>query len=82
MLTIEEKNAKVSTKATPSPKESSGTVSAPLFNEITSPIAFTSPKNVINDFKRQPLMTNPLSFVGPCMVQKAMSMAIILKTYI
>ena len=61
LLTIEEKNAS-SSKSTPS-------VSAAIFNEIPSPIAFTSPKNVLNDFKRQPLLTNPLSFVSPCMTK-------------
>jgi len=42
---------------------------APLFKEIISPIAFQPAKNTINDFKRQPLLVNPMSFSGPCMVQ-------------
>ena len=61
LLTIEEKNA-TSSKTTPS-------VIAAFFNEIPSPIAFTNPKNTLNDFKRQPLMTNPLSVVSPCMTK-------------
>ena len=39
------------------------------FNEIISPIVFDNPKNTINDFKRQPLLTNPLSQVSPCMAK-------------
>lgn len=40
-----------------------------LFKEIKSPIVFSQPKNTVNDFKRQPLLINPLSFNGPCMVK-------------
>ena len=40
-----------------------------LFNEIPSPIVFENPKNTINDFKRQPLLTNPLSVVSPCLAK-------------
>ena len=41
----------------------------PIFREIKSPVAFRSATNTINDFKRQPLLVNPLSFQGPCMVK-------------
>jgi len=41
----------------------------PLFKEIESPFAFTHAQNHINDFKRQPLMINPMSFFGPCLVK-------------
>lgn len=40
-----------------------------LFREMKSPVSY---KNVItntNDFNRQPLMVNPLSFSGPCMAK-------------
>ncbi|MHB1177117.1 MAG: VCBS repeat-containing protein [Daejeonella sp.] len=42
---------------------------ASLFTEIASPVISVQNKNNINDFKRQPLMVNPLSFSGPCMVK-------------
>ncbi|WP_162341742.1 VCBS repeat-containing protein [Cyclobacterium salsum] len=38
-----------------------------LFVEIPSPIEHQSPANTINDFKRQPLLVNPISFSGPVM---------------
>ncbi|MES2830236.1 MAG: VCBS repeat-containing protein [Bacteroidota bacterium] len=45
-------------------------ISAPkLFKEIKSPIAFAQKINITNDFKRQPLLVNPLSFNGPCVIK-------------
>jgi len=41
----------------------------PVFTEIVSPIASAQVKNEINDFKRQPLLVNALSFTGPCMAK-------------
>lgn len=40
-----------------------------IAEEIKSPIAFQHQKNAVNDFKRQPLLVNPLSFSGPCLVK-------------
>ncbi|MCW3115036.1 MAG: RNA-binding protein, partial [Segetibacter sp.] len=40
-----------------------------IFAEVASPLPFSHLKNLLNDFKRQPLMVNPLSFSGPCMVK-------------
>lgn len=40
-----------------------------LFTEVPSPIKYVNPSSGINDFKRQPLLVNPLSFSGPCMVK-------------
>ncbi len=40
-----------------------------LFTETKSPIPFQHAPNTINDFKRQPLMVNPMSFFGPCMAK-------------
>ena len=40
-----------------------------LFKEVKSPVAFAYAQNTVNDFKRQPLMINPLSFFGPCLVK-------------
>ena len=36
---------------------------------MKSPVNFNDSTANINDFKRQPLMTNPLSFAGPCMAK-------------
>jgi hypothetical protein len=35
-----------------------------LFTEITPPISSRESENTTNDFKRQPLMVNPISFSG------------------
>jgi hypothetical protein len=40
-----------------------------IFKETKSPVEFKLSTNNTNDFKRQPLLTNPLSFNGPCMVK-------------
>jgi enediyne biosynthesis protein E4 len=42
---------------------------SPLFEEIKSPLIFRHQTGVINDFKRQPLLVNPLSFFGPCLIK-------------
>ncbi|MEJ7684144.1 MAG: FG-GAP-like repeat-containing protein [Segetibacter sp.] len=42
---------------------------APLFQEVKSPVVHTYQSNSLNDFKRQPLLINPLSFSGPCLVK-------------
>ncbi|MEO5893430.1 MAG: VCBS repeat-containing protein [Ferruginibacter sp.] len=34
-----------------------------------SPLNHTCYQNVVNDFKRQPLLINPLSYGGPCMIK-------------
>ena len=60
-LSLQEKNARVIYKipqALPA-----------IFKEVKSPIAFQHQKNPVNDFKRQPLLINPLSFSGPCLVK-------------
>ena len=58
-IPLSEANAKVSYK-TPQAVPS-------LFKEVKSPIAFQQQKKSTNDFKRQPLLINPLSFSGPCL---------------
>ena len=40
----------------------------PLFHEVKSPIDFADQPNTINDFLRQSLLVNPMSFFGPCVV--------------
>jgi hypothetical protein len=61
ILSIEEANATGTYKTTGAP--------ATLFKELASPVKYQSPVNTINDFKRQPLLINPLSFSGPCLVK-------------
>ncbi|WP_285008628.1 VCBS repeat-containing protein [Pedobacter faecalis] len=41
----------------------------PVFEEITSPVGYAQEKNRRNDFKRQPLLVNAISFSGPCMAK-------------
>lgn len=41
----------------------------PLFKAVSAPLAYTQVKNTINDFKRQTLLVNALSFSGPCMAK-------------
>ncbi len=41
----------------------------PIFIETPSPVKYQETPNKINDFKRQPLMINPLSFSGPVVVK-------------
>ena len=40
-----------------------------LFSQTSPPFSFQHQENKINDFKRQPLLINPLSFSGPCMAK-------------
>ncbi|WP_394368431.1 VCBS repeat-containing protein [Adhaeribacter radiodurans] len=42
---------------------------SPVFSEVKPPVTFAHQKQNINDFKRQPLLVNPLSFAGPCLVK-------------
>jgi len=61
LLTLQEKNA-TTTYRYNAPANT-------LFTETTSPIPFQQSSNNLNDFKRQPLMLNPMSFSGPCMIK-------------
>jgi len=42
---------------------------AAYFTEIRSPITYHAAASRVNDFKRQPLLINPLSFSGPCIAK-------------
>jgi hypothetical protein len=42
---------------------------AAVFKEIKSPLSWKAASNTVNDFKRQPLLVNPLSFSGPCLAK-------------
>jgi hypothetical protein len=61
LLTLSETNAK-------SGNQKTGTVD-PYYSTVSSPIAYKGPANKTNDFKRQPLLINPISFSGPCLVK-------------
>jgi enediyne biosynthesis protein E4 len=61
-LTIKQKDAATGRKPRVQPV-------APAFEEIPSPLPFTHQKKNVNDFKRQPLLVNPLSFAGPCLAK-------------
>jgi hypothetical protein len=61
ILTLAEKNASVSKKRQ--------TSIAPVFKLVSSPVVYQAPKIKVNDFKRQPLLLNQLSFAGPCFVK-------------
>jgi hypothetical protein len=40
-----------------------------IFTEVSSPINYHNATNEVNDFKRQTLLVNPLSFFGPCIAK-------------
>jgi hypothetical protein len=61
LISLEEKNA-TSVFRVPSPPQ-------PLFHEVKSPVDFTDQTQLVNDFLRQPLMINPMSFFGPCLIK-------------
>jgi len=61
LLTLSENKALVGRK-TPTSQRT-------LFTEVPSPINHRSPVVGVNDFKRQPLLVNPMSFAGPCLVK-------------
>ena len=60
-LTLNEKDAIVNTIAKKQVK--------PLFKEVKPTISYQEAPNTFNDYKRQPLLVNPLSFSGPCLIK-------------
>jgi enediyne biosynthesis protein E4 len=42
---------------------------SPLFAKVASPVSYIAPSHKVNDFKRQPLLMNQLSYIGPCLVK-------------
>ncbi|MET4082747.1 hypothetical protein ABIB40_002711 [Pedobacter sp. UYP30] len=56
IITLNEDNASLNFKQTKQPK--------PLFNEVPAPVKTLFTGEEINDFNRQPLMVNPISFSG------------------
>jgi hypothetical protein len=61
LITVDEKNA-ISGYQFPS-------VPAPIFREVKPPLSYSHISASVNDFKRQPLLINPLSFSGPCLIK-------------
>jgi len=61
VLTLQEKNA-MGIYRTPKPGK-------PIFAETAAPLTFAHQKIPVNDFKRQPLLINPISFAGPCLIK-------------
>ncbi len=41
----------------------------PAFRPVKPPLPFAHAQPAVNDFKRQPLLVNPLSFAGPCLAK-------------
>ncbi|HEY1054982.1 MAG TPA: FG-GAP-like repeat-containing protein, partial [Emticicia sp.] len=61
LLIVEEKEAKSANQINQSP--------GPLLKETNTGIKYIAVNNAINDFKRQTLLVNPLSFNSPCMAK-------------
>ena len=61
VITLNEKDALTKYQAPPLTKT--------IFTETASPVNYHNPENNFNDFKRQPLLVNPLSFSGPCLAK-------------
>ncbi|MEO8853645.1 MAG: VCBS repeat-containing protein [Ginsengibacter sp.] len=61
LITLEEKNAKKFYHPVK--------LVQPLFHEIKPPISFADQSNTVNDFLRQSLMVNPMSFFSPCIAK-------------
>jgi len=61
LLTLDERGALKPSAVQPAIK--------PVFTPLTSPIVYADKPTTVNDFKRQPLLVNPLSFNGPCMIK-------------
>ncbi|WP_445438766.1 VCBS repeat-containing protein [Dyadobacter pollutisoli] len=59
LLVLSEKNATAA--------KIDGENNVPLYVAVPSPVNFKSPIIKTNDFKRQPLLINPISFSGPCL---------------
>ncbi|TKK64551.1 RNA-binding protein [Ilyomonas limi] len=60
-ITVNEKDANLPYLKTVAPQ--------PLFQEVQFPISFKDSLKKINDFNRQPLLINPLSYAGLCLVK-------------
>ncbi|MEO7765967.1 MAG: VCBS repeat-containing protein, partial [Ferruginibacter sp.] len=68
------KNVKVNQQLTLNENDANGKFAMPhpaktIFEETASPVKYVNAVSNVNDFKRQPLLVNPLSFSGPCLVK-------------
>lgn len=68
------KNVKANQQLTLNEKDATGgaipqPAIKPIFTEIKSPVAYQENISTTNDFKRQPLMVNQISFSGSCLVK-------------
>jgi ASPIC and UnbV. len=61
LITLDENEATGTWKPQTPPK--------PLMQEVKPPFVYQHASADLNDFKRQPLLINPLSFNGPCLVK-------------
>lgn len=61
VITVDENNAKGTWRLPAATR--------PLFTEVPSPVKYAHASAQVNDFKRQPLLVNPLSYSGPCLVK-------------
>lgn len=62
LLTLTESAARETSSSKPA-------VPKALFAQVASPLNYKPAVNQLNDFKRQPLLPNPLSFNTPCMAK-------------
>jgi hypothetical protein len=69
ITTVQSNRAVTLKEADAKPMKAANHSSYSLFTEVPSPIKFSPAANAINDFKRQPLLINPLSFSGPCIAK-------------
>ncbi|PMD94429.1 RNA-binding protein [Siphonobacter sp. BAB-5405] len=60
LLTLKQKDAAAAKIRTTAPG---------WYQSVPAPVAFQSASTSLNDFKRQPLLVNPLSFSGPCLAK-------------
>jgi hypothetical protein len=55
--------------ASPAQRARLASPTSTVFAEVASPLQATATENDVNDFKRQPLLVNSLSYSGPCLAQ-------------
>lgn len=65
ILEADARPARLNSQRSASASKSAG----PYFKPVATPVNFAHAPTSINDFKRQPLLVNPLSFSGPCLVK-------------
>jgi enediyne biosynthesis protein E4 len=61
VITLDENNAKGAWRPSPAPSS--------IMKEVKAPFVYKHASTDLNDFKRQPLLINPLSYNGPCLIK-------------